>query len=304
MGREGELTEELEQRFLNGIDKQIRKIHEAGQTLYHYTSLTSLMGMIETNRLWMSKGTFLNDSSELVYFSGVLKYVLEKIEIRDEVSLWSLFVEQLELALNRFMKEIVENGFEVYIFSMSQTEDSLALWYNYAKGDGYNIGFSANDLLEKLNKYPESPEALQGLVVYNRQEQESILADFLLETFKLVSRYEAEKVKAALPDHFFSVIATCAVFFKDATFKSEEEYRIAIIGRGEVNDKVKFRAQNGVIIPYIEVDFEGKLPISHITIGPKNNIDIAKSGIEHYMKSKAYKLEEIMVSKSVASLRY
>ena len=78
MGREGELTEELEQRFLNGIDKQIRKIHEAGQTLYHYTSLTSLMGMIETNRLWMSKGTFLNDSSELVYFSGVLKICTRK----------------------------------------------------------------------------------------------------------------------------------------------------------------------------------------------------------------------------------
>lgn len=298
------LADQLEQHAINGLDKQIKKIQDSGHSLYHYTSLTSLMGMIETNRLWMSKGTFLNDSSELVYFSGILTKVLAKMEEREKGALWTLFTEQLQLALNHFMKEVTESGFEVYIFSMSQTEDSLALWYNYAKGDGYNIGFLADDLLGKINRYPMDARGLHGLVVYNRQEQETILRELLLTSFELVSGHEVEEVAAALPNYFFSVIASCAIFFKDAAFKSEEEYRIAIIGRGDVTEQVKFRARNGVIIPYIEVAFEEKLPISHITIGPKNNIDIAKSGMEHYVRSKGYELEKISVSKSVAALRY
>lgn len=304
MDGEKTLAEQLEQHAISGFNKQIKKIQESGQSLYHYTSLNSLMGMIESNRLWMSKGTFLNDSSELVYFSGVLKNILAKMEVQDQGELWIIFTEQLQQALDHFMKEIAESGFEVYIFSMSQTEDSLALWYNYAKGDGYNIGFSADDLLREIKYYPLDTGALHGLVVYSRQEQETILRNLLLKSFELVSDHQVEHVTAVLAEHFFSVITSCAIFFKDETFKSEEEYRIAIIGGGDLGEKVKFRARDGVIIPYIEVAFEEKLPISHITIGPKNNIDIAKSGIEHYVKSKGYGLEKISVSKSVAALRY
>lgn len=298
------LAEQLERHSLRSLNMQIKRIEETGQSLYHYTSLNSLMGMIETNRLWMSKGTFLNDSSELVYFSGILKTVLEKMEVPDKGELWGVFTEQLQQALDHFMIEIEESGFEVYVFSMSQTEDSLALWYNYAKGDGYNIGFSAEELLGKINHYLMDAGLLHGLVVYSKQEQQTILENLLTESFELISEYREEQVTSVLADHFFSMMASCAVFFKDAAFKSEEEYRIAVISRGEVDGKVKFRARNGVIIPYIEVLFEESLPISHITIGPKNNIDIAKSGIEHYVRSKGYNLETISVSKSVAALRY
>ncbi|WP_298829642.1 DUF2971 domain-containing protein [uncultured Planococcus sp.] len=304
MKSEGNLAKQLEQHAVNGFNTRIKKVQGTENSLYHNTSLNSLMGMIETNRLWMSKGTFLNDSSELIYFSGILKNVLAKVEVPDQGALWALFVGQLHLTLDDFMKKIAGSGFDVYIFSMSQTEDSLALWYNYAKGDGYNIGFSADELLGKINQHQLYTGALHGLVVYSRQEQETILRELLLKSFELVSDYQAEQVTAVLADHFFSMIASCAIFFKDATFKSEEEYRIAIIDRKEVGEQVKFRARNGVIIPYIEVEFKEKLPISHITIGPKNNIDIAKSGIEHYVRSKGYDLERISVSKSVAALRY
>jgi len=304
MDSEKILAEKLEQHVASGFNERIKKVQGIGYSLYHYTSLNSLMGMVETNRLWMSKGTFLNDSSELVYFSDILKNVLTKVEVPEQGALWTLFIRQLQLAMDDFMRGIAESGFEVYIFSMSQTEDSLALWYNYAKGDGYNIGFSADKLLGKINHHHLNAGALHGLVVYSREEQETILRNLLLKSFELVSDYEMEHVTAVLADHFFSVIASCAIFFKDATFKSEEEYRIAIIGRKEVGEQVRFRARNGVIIPYIEVEFKEKLPISHITIGPKNNIDIAKSGIEHYVRSKGYNLEQISVSKSVAALRY
>ncbi|MGK7378732.1 DUF2971 domain-containing protein [Planococcus sp. 1R117A] len=305
MAEHRELAEALEWQFRNEVDKQVRKTHESGQTLYHYTSLQSLMGMIETNNLWMSKGNFLNDSSELVYFSNVLKSVISKMRIQNETELWRLFIRELKLSMNRFLKKIEENGFEVYIFSMSHSQDSLALWYNYAKGEGYNLGFYVEDLLKKTSVFPDESNVVHGLVVYDRQEQELVLMNFLIETFKLVTQYEVEEVKKAMPAHFFSVIATCAIFFKDPAFQSEEEYRIAYMNAsGETQPEARFRAQNGVIIPYIAVNFEERLPISHITIGPKNNIDIAKRGMEHYLNSKGYNMKEISISKSVAALRY
>jgi hypothetical protein len=146
---------------------------------------------------------------------------------------------------------------------------------------------------------------LHGYVMYGRQEQEEVLVDLLMETFGLVEQYEMDEIKKALPDHFFSLIASCAVFFKAPAFKSEEEYRIALmIRKSSEQQVVQFRAQNGVIIPYIAVDFQAKLPINHITIGPKNNVDIAKSGMEHYLKWKGYDMEQVTISKSVAALRY
>lgn len=299
------LEDELEWQFQNELDKQIRKTYESGQTLYHYTSLQSLMGMMETNNLWMSKGNFLNDSSELVYFSDVLKTVIGKMQIQKETELWDLFVDELEAAMEHFLHEIEESGFEVYVFSLSHTQDSLALWYNYAKGEGYNLGFYAEDLLEKLGNLPDGHRVLHGFVEYDRKEQELLLMNFLMETFKVAVNHDIEKVKKALPKHFFTVISSCAVFFKDPAFKSEEEYRVALMDTsGDLQEGVRFRAQNGVIIPYIALDFNDRLPLSHITIGPKNNIDIAKRGMEHYLRNKGYDIDQLTISKSVAALRY
>lgn len=202
MAKDGGLAEELEQQFRGSVEKRVRKVHETKQTLYHYTALPSLMGMIETNRLWMSKGTFLNDSSELIYFSKVLSHIVKKLENRKHTALWRLYIRELERVMGVYMEEVKENGFEVYIFSLSHSQDSLALWYNYAKGEGYNIGFSADQLFQKVNGFSSEP-ILHGFVIYSRQEQEEVLIDLLLETFKLVEQYEVEEIKKALPKHFF-----------------------------------------------------------------------------------------------------
>lgn len=299
-----DLATALEEQFRNEIDKQIEKTDECRETLYHYTGIHSLMGMVETNNLWMSKGTFLNDSSELFYFSGILKTVIKKMDVPNEKGRWRIFTGELEKAMERFLSEVEDGGFEVYVFSLSHSPDSLALWYNYAKGEGYNLGFSGKDLLAGIQNSPEESTVLHGLVEYTRQKQELILMGLLLGTFKLAAQYENGEIEGALPHHFFKIITTLAVFFKDPTFASEEEYRIALVYKRDAGSQVRFRAQNGVIIPYIAVNFAEKLPISHVTIGPKNNIDIAKRGIEQYLKSNGYDLKQVTVQKSVAALRF
>ncbi|MED4882737.1 hypothetical protein [Bacillus smithii] len=65
-----------------------------------------------------------------------------------------------------------------------------------------------------------------------------------------------------------------------------------------------FRSVNGIIIPYISIQLPEKLPVRYVPIGPKHNTDIAKNGVEYYLRSKGYHLDQITVSKSVVSLRY
>lgn len=307
MGAQHRIAERLKQQFQDTLVDVLGSEETMQETLYHYTSVDSLMGMVESNRLWMSKGTFLNDSSELVYIMDVVQSVSRTIwEQQSDNKVWQLCCREFDKAADRFSHKINESDFEVYFFSLAYAKDSLALWYNYANGDGYNIGFSAKELLTNIGAPTEQLRVQSGFVEYDREKQEETLLHLVRKASRLAEETSLETAEYLLPDHFFEVIATCAIFFKEPAFRSEEEYRLACFRseEGEGQTRVQFRARNGVIIPYIEVSLQEKLPISHVTIGPKNNIDIAKSGIEDYLKSKGYDLDRIVVGKSVAALRY
>lgn len=66
-----EIDEKLSKQFWEFMGEIIRDTNQTKKVLYHYTSLDRFMGMIENNNLWMSKGNFLNDSSELIYIEKI-----------------------------------------------------------------------------------------------------------------------------------------------------------------------------------------------------------------------------------------
>lgn len=326
MTEKEQLTKELTKKFWSNIDDKIGPAQQQQQVLYHYSGIESLMGMLETNNIWMSKGTFLNDSNELIYIAEILEAVLEKIEqriisiygrgqkIEEIVNLISVNLTEMK---KKFQEDIHVDDFEAFIFSLTRNKDSLALWYNYAKGDGYNIGFSSAEMLRRMSEFAERIKNqynfVYGQVVYEKAEQETLLIEFILDIVDHLLRenirLNSSEVEDVLANHFFSIITTCSVFFKNEAFKSEEEFRIAFpkrISAIKEKDKLEllFRSQNGIVIPFIMVDFYSKLPISEVTIGPKNNIDVAKSGMEQYLKSKGYNLDEITIGKSIAELRF
>lgn len=67
--------------------------------------------------------------------------------------------------------------------------------------------------------------------------------------------------------------------------------------------KVTYRSKDGAIIPYICINnLNIKLPIKEVGIGPKNNIDIAKIGLDHFLKNNI--INNCFVWKSEATMRY
>ena len=89
------------------------------------------------------------------------------------------------------------------------------------------------------------------------------------------------------------------------------EYRISFTTLdNDISNIVKFRICNGVFIPYIEVKFsfenqhDHKIPLKSITIGPKNNIDIAHEGLRNMLDTLKYETKDIEIAKSLIPLRY
>lgn len=321
-----ELTHVLDRVLWENIESRIGNFEEKPPVFYHYSALESLMGMIETNKLWMSKGTFLNDSNELLYIISILEAIEEKIETKvielfgnNEAArqISDLFTREFRRTLTRFQNELSFDDYEVYILSLTKNKDSLALWYNYAEGDGYNIGFSSEEMLRRIKDFSGQIDNqfnfIHGQVIYEKEKQEDIIISFFMDTIEQIfQRYadiNLDTLQKELSIHLFSVINTCSIFFKNEIFKSEEEYRIAFSKRVNSSKETRetevfFRSQNGIVIPFIMVDFYTKLPIREITIGPKNNIDVAKAGMEQFLKSKGYNVEKINIRKSIAELRY
>ena len=50
----------------------------ANTTLYHYTGIGALLGMVETRKIWASHAYYLSDSSEILHACDVLMRVLSE----------------------------------------------------------------------------------------------------------------------------------------------------------------------------------------------------------------------------------
>ena len=95
---------------------------------------------------------------------------------------------------------------------------------------------------------------------------------------------------------------------KNKSFIQEEEHRLIVTIKEEKDRKkfVQFRPHNGAFIPYIELCFEENFPIESVTIGPRNNIDIAEKGLKMFLMSLGYKVGKsgVEIIKSNIPLRY
>ena len=131
---------------------------------------------------------------------------------------------------------------------------------------------------------------------------------------KLISSLEKcfldESISDEIINYFISdIIETClfySMFFKDSKFEQEEEYRFIFQAlhnseKVSINKGMNFRVKEGALCPFVKVPFKGLNSLESITIGPKNNIDIAKKGLEIYCRNKEI---DPKILKSNIPLRY
>lgn len=291
--------------------------------LYYYTSISTLENIISKENIWLSNSKYLNDSTEINYTNNLIYDICEKY-LNEHKEFDKLFKENIESLVHTIDIELGDT----YILSLTENKDSLALWSNYSNYDGYNLAFNCdyfqNIFTEKkyrfINRDEESILLNEredflwyfGEVIYNQEYQENIIKErieFLYNLYKRFYKFKDEEDFKCLIVYVLYNIAYISTFFKDESFKEEQEHRLVfrIINKNIKKQIIKHRISNRVFIPYIELDLsenrrEGNLPIEKITIGPKNNLDIAEIGLKSFLESEGY--YNINIKKSKIPLRY
>lgn len=284
-----------------------------GDKLYHYTTAQSVHGILESESFWVTKHDFLNDKEEFEYahklFSEKILSELNDEKIKKEIK------KRLEKEIKDNMsgKGSFLNGY--YVLSFSLNSDSLALWSEFSEEAGYCIEFD----YDTLEKTLEMTFRWEGKVVYDRELQLKNMRNHWVEFWEkmfetpyaeIVNSSEiniSEELLDGLVLHVFTLCSLYGMFYKKPEFKSEEEYRFVFWISHDENMKGKnklplcFRVKNDTMIPYVEIKCNIIGATKTITIGPKNNMDIAKRGMELYCASKGMKVK---VKKSKIPLRY
>ena len=292
-----------------------------GEKIYHYTNLSSLKGIVTQHSFWVTKSDFLNDKNEFRYAYKVTKKVCEKLvpNARNCALLQKMLKEKVA-ELNTLVEDQVMSG--CYVLSFSKGYDRLLLWTEFAKSQGYCMEFDYGQLRSGIHKKMK----MDGYVIYNKKEQCKLVENTFLRILKRKDdgRHilrkkmfsETEIVTEEEMEQFVNEFALCSflysMFFKKECFQEEQEYRFVFWAFHEDSGMemfpeltpIHFRERAQTLIPYIEVSYAhngGQNPIRAITVGPKNNSDLAVKGIQYFLRNEKI---NIPVYESKIPLRY
>lgn len=249
--------------------------------LYHYTSNDAYQKILFSSgniELWASRYDCLNDASEGSLVLPLYKEVCKKMKSKNLIS------EELYNFLNQITPEekeffMFQKGkgyygkeceYDTYVCSFSKNKDSLAMWNYYSKDNkygGYSIGIN-NDLSYVLNKYDANIYLFK--VIYNKQAQEKLIENFILDFKDL----DFKKCDLIIKYHIRTYLSRLSLLFKHNCFQHEDEVRAVIrIPKKTIQGSkkqpfiTKYRTSNGILIPYIVLEFPKEL-LCEIMIGP------------------------------------
>lgn len=284
--------------------------------IYHYTSASSLIGMLTHSQFWATDIAFLNDHKEHVYgYTAALAFIDHKIE-----TIMGPYKEEL-IGFYRTLRKYIEPnvlGRDTYIVSFATERDSISHWFSYCeKNQGYCIGFDENsffdpsDKLEIATKYALKFEGvLYESSSFNERLEKILSREAIVEAITRgmkAGAYGAGKKKGGakstildevieeshplgplmqLERIFNEIVFSCGAY-KFEGFKHEVERRLVLSSKKiklhedydyKAND-VSFRERNGVIFPYVPVNFN-RNSIREIVIGPSGDFELRRAGLQ------------------------
>lgn len=298
--------------------------------VYHYTSPEGFLGILQPGgfaKLWFTRYDSLNDTSErrdiLVSLesyctSKIRKGTLSK-EFCDEVLGKALSDDELitypgkqpvlaetERRMGGWIRA-KSVACDTYLCCFSLSGDLLPMWNYYTKSqhyEGYSIGISSNHLQGGIDGNGYCLEMRR--VIYRDEEKRRLFDQMLLPLNKLfINGTEEERrdiitvVGGKLNEFQF--------VFKNECFQHEQEIRAILrIPRDEVlpggkKFDVKYRANKGYIVPYVEYEFPAA-GIEEVTIAPLLQKEISENNVSQMLEQRGYL--DVIVNASEVPIRF
>ncbi len=229
------------------LEASLAKLDETPpKYVYHYGSMSGLLGVLQSKSIWASDVSSLNDKNEIVHANEVLEHALERkffsIGIKDNV--WfhgiALQVRSIKARIGRCVASFCEDN------------DQLSLWRPYATdGMGASIGF----LSTAMSKVAAGQGFVLRKVVYDRNTQYEICMAYVSDLFE---RFGISSKISGLPDAVVadmrSFINTVGILFKHPSFQDEREWRLVSGDIHLYDPRWKYRPAANMIVPYLVVD--------------------------------------------------
>jgi hypothetical protein len=257
-------------RLVNREMERLKLRQSVGKdTVYHYTDLNGLKGILDSQAMWLTDYAYLNDSTEMEHGLGLVKEKLlaaiddpKYAKVADVFSSW--------------VDGLVNHKHRICISSYSLDGDSLSQWRAYGS---VAIGFKPDLSLAGWNS-----ESSINSVIYERDKQELYIDYFLNHVL------QAHEVDVAKIDSVESLDLTyqggvhstinLVACLKNPGFADEREVRVAYVENPEFAEigmtiaPKKFRVSADAIIPYVTTrdlaseKSKPELPIREVVVGP------------------------------------
>lgn len=275
-------------------------------TLYHYTDIHGLLGIIRDKKIWASRLEYMNDALEGKYLNSLLMKHLSELIVTSESKDKSDGIEVVRNMLHELTAK--SDGSDVYVFSLSEKPDLLSQWRGYTPQGGYCIGFGVNPLIEigRINDLSlhacsydaENNREIVGNIIDTHFEENVNWPD--LETNKTEFLRNCQSVAFRL----LSLLKSKSSLMKHESFSEESEWRI----HGDVistNENVKYRASGKYIRPYVELDIAPLLEkhrpheiITEIIFSPDLDFDLAEGPLLELIDKSGFDVSAIRKSSS------
>ncbi|BHH83512.1 DUF2971 domain-containing protein [Desulforhopalus sp. 52FAK] len=259
------------------------------ERLYHYTTFSGLLGIIDSNKLWASDIRYMNDSAELKHTVDLIR-----IEITERV----VSGHPKPDLLNEFLDWVthrITNGHMLFASSFRANGNLLSQWRGYSRiGKGVSLGFRPGFILDCAQK-----QNFQiGKCVYKRKEQRCLISQIIDSVEVLADKIEDNldnKDRVSVYHEIFEKIESdllrIAAILKHPSFKEEEEWRIVSpVITDYLAEPVLFREGTSMLVPYVEFNLadtkKSSLILDHLFLGPTPNITISMNSLKMYLSKR------------------
>jgi hypothetical protein len=247
--------------------------------IYHYTTISGLIGIVTSRELWASDSQFLNDGTELSYARDIFFSEVQKLGLAP-----------LEDGGYKVAGRSLEQ-FRMFIACFCEDGDLLSQWRGYGADQGYALGFDT--------------EQLQAL---NFGEMVPVQYGITNPTEYFAKELERARYPSAHPgvaEWFASEqLLPRLARVKHPGFAEEREWRILKqIPAYDLKDpdiSVRFRSSSMGPIAYLVISFPSDC-LREIIIGPGSHVGVRKASILNMLY--CYNLEHVNVNESKTPFR-
>lgn len=217
-------------------------------TLYHYTALEAMQGILAERGLWATDIHYFNDFAELRQTATLMSAELHARTHSSSAS------SEILTQVDRWVSDLVAEGPTVFVASLTPNGNLLSQWRGYGPyGRGVSLGFPASHIMACA---AEQSYAV-GRCIYDVDRQRHVireLVDILYAEACAATgdgESQATECRGGTFVHLQDAILRIAALFKHPSFREEDEWRaVSAVLDSDSAEAVRYRVGQFTLIPY------------------------------------------------------